>query len=971
MRRYTLVLVTAVVVLALSASIASVVRYGGGLHAQATGASPVRRLEPSMHRLRLTLGLKATGSEDWSGAIELVGARLVRLRRVAGLVQVRGNSWTGRVQMRKRKGRRVGSPLVLDVLLERVGGGAELRVRTRQGEFSVRVGGRIEPGATVLALDGRVRIQRLPLYGFIADGADEEDFPAAAVAPDGTVWVAYVAYRHGNPIDFEAVRRGEFESLVTRGNGDQIRLVCYRDGVWRDLEPATVAGLDLWKPALAVARDGKVWVVWSQNVDGNWDVYARAYDPSAAKWGKRLRVSTNRGSDINVAVATRSTDGSVWCVWQGFVNGQFDIFLARLDGGAEPRPMVVSAASEANDWYPDVAVGPQGELWVAWDSYAAGNYDVYVRRCDGQLREPIAVAASLRYEGRPSIAVDRKGRLWVAYEDGDPNWGKDYGDRWPAKKGVPFYWERNIVVRCVTSGRVRQTAVDVRAAPVLTFFDDKRLKPREDHRISIPELLVDSADRVWLFFRKHPLRTGSREVWLSYAALYSGDRWSEPRPLPASANTLDRRPAVVPNGDGVLAIYATDHRGPAPGLEDNDLVATFLEPSSKAAAAALREVDPEAGPSVEPVHPNEAEDVARIRSYRLRVGNREYRLLRGEFHRHTELSAHRDWDGPFEELWRYSYDAAAMDWIGPGDHDYPYAMQREYNWWFTQKQIDMYHNPPYFVPMFTYERSVVYPSGHRNVMFAERGIRTLPRLPGRQNLFGTPERGSPDVQNLYRYLKHFGGICAVHTSATDMGTDWRDNDPEVEPVVEIFQGHRQNYEEPNAPLAPKGPDDAIQGYHLDGFVWNALAKGYRLGFQSSSDHVSTHISYAIVIAAERSREGVLDALRRRHCYAAHDNIILDVRLGEAIMGDETTVSGKPELRIVVHGTAPIARIDIVRQVGSNAPAYAYAFEPHRRDVDVRWVDEEAKAGTRYMYYVRIQQVDKKLAWSSPIWVSCK
>ena len=31
--------------------------------------------------------------------------------------------------------------------------------------------------------------------------------------------------------------------------------------------------------------------------------------------------------------------------------------------------------------------------------------------------------------------------------------------------------------------------------------------------------------------------------------------------------------------------------------------------------------------------------------------------------------------------------------------------------------------------MFSYERSVNYPEGHRNVIFAQRGIRPLPRLP--------------------------------------------------------------------------------------------------------------------------------------------------------------------------------------------------------------------------------------------------
>ena len=33
-----------------------------------------------------------------------------------------------------------------------------------------------------------------------------------------------------------------------------------------------------------------------------------------------------------------------------------------------------------------------------------------------------------------------------------------------------------------------------------------------------------------------------------------------------------------------------------------------------------------------------------------------------------------------------------------------------------------------------------------------------------------------------------------------------------------------------------------------GFVNLALLKGYRLAFESSSDHISTHISYAVAIA---------------------------------------------------------------------------------------------------------------------------
>src|SRR5256884_7433334 len=134
--------------------------------------------------------------------------------------------------------------------------------------------------------------------------------------------------------------------------------------------------------------------------------------------------------------------------------------------------------------------------------------------------------------------------------------------------------------------------------------------------------------------------------------------------------------------------------------------------------------------------------------------------------------------------------------------------------------------------MFQYERSVQYPEGPRNVIFAQRGIRPLPRLPRTGE---TPVVKAPDTLMLYAYLKEFNGIVASHTSGTNMGTDWRDNDPDSEPVVEIYQGDRQNYEKPDAPRA-NSENDSIGGGGATGFVDPALGKGGRLSFPASSAH---------------------------------------------------------------------------------------------------------------------------------------
>lgn len=920
---------------------------------------------------QITLGLRDKEPTEWDGQVSLSEGKITRLETGRAEDKVEGGGW-------KLRSRRLAGPLspILPVRLFATFDApptAKLNVTTKQGQFSFALS-QLEYGRQMTFLDGAAAIERVPPAYQLTHQPTEEDFPACTVARDDTVWCAYVAYTHGNPIDMDAVKQGKFDSLVTKGHGDQVRLMKFDGKTWGTPMDVTREASNVWRPTVAVDGNGTVWVIWSQTVTGNWDLYARGYDTKANRWSDVRRVTTATGADIN-AVATTSRSGVVWIAWQQWDGNHFSIRVQALDksGGTAHHPAI--DAGGGNEWNPAIAADSKGGIYIAFDAYTSGNYNTYLWMLEEKTfptGKIIPIATSPRFEARPSIAVDKQDRVWIAYEDADPNWGKDYGTRWEGRSGVPFYLDRNIVVRSLRNGQVRQTTVDVGSLLVETMYP-----PSRRQRLSFPRLAVDDKGKVWLLFRRHPLASGAGERWVSYATYYDGDRWSPQVLLPHSDNLMDNRPALVTmKGSGLLVVYSSDGRTVGTNTSaENNLYAALLNVGDEAKESALIAADASGrDKSVEPVHPNEAEDLRRIGAYRASIGGKTYQLLRGEFHRHTEFSSHRDQDGPFEELWRYSLDVARMDWIGPGDHDNgvgPNGMSLEYTWWLTQKQVDMYHHTPTFVPMYTYERSVIYPSGHRNVMFARPGIRPLPRLGTPQQpeqLFGTSESGAPDVKNLYAYLKHFDGICASHTSATNMGTDWRDSDSQVEPIVEIFQGHRQSYEEPKAPKAAKDAQDSIGGYQPAGFVWEAFAKGYKLGFQVSSDHVSTHISYAIVFAEARTRESILDAFKKRHCYGANDNIIVDVRCGEKMMGDEFVLKSTPKLEINAIGTAPIARVDIVRQIDNARPAYIYAVEPKQQKVQLSWMDNAAKAGALNMYYVRIMQEDGKMAWASPLWI---
>jgi hypothetical protein len=858
------------------------------------------------------------------------------------------------------------------VAVLKAGAGAEVRVRTAPGEFRFQPGA-LTPGALLVRLNGAAAVERMPADFPLTKSTTEDDFPAAAAGPAGTVWVAYVAYRYGQPEapQQQPVREAPrlFDSLRPTGNGDQVRLgrLTPRGDAadWAEVAALTEPGQDVARPAVAVDAEGSAWVVWSQNIAGNWDLYARRWREGGLS--AITRITTDPAPDLSPTIGT-DREGRLWLAWQGFRGGQSDIFLVSLARGGErwSDPQRVSD-SPANDWDPQLAVGG-GAVHVAWDTYDRGDYDVMLRSAaEGRLGAPVAVAATPRFEARASVACDPQDRVWVAWEEAPAHWGKDFGYEVPAP-GVPLYRYHTVAVRCYVAGQPRRTVGDL--APLLPSaqqppeVEGEALGPgarrRAPFQASFPRLGVDRAGRLFLAYRRAVPEAQSPlgMSWFSYITTYAGNAWTAPVILPASDGLLDNRPALAPGAPGgpLYVIHSTDGRSRVPVAEIRSRIyAAPLNLGPAPAAPQLVAAEPAGPRGGDPLVEKERADVARVRGVRAVAGGKTYQPLRGEFHRHTEISADGGGDGPLCDTFRYALDAAQLDWIGNGDHDN--GAGREYTWWLIQKLTDAFFLDRSFTPMFTYERSVRYPDGHRNVMFAQRGIRTLPRLAGDQP--NGVARG--DTAMLYRYLKVFDGICASHTSATDMGTDWRDNDPQVEPFVEIYQGDRQNYEAAGAPRSGE-LGRSPGGFQPAGFIWNALAKGYRLGFQSSSDHISTHISLAVALAETPTRAGVLAAFKARRCYAATDNIGLVVSSGEHLMGEEWETKEPPRLTVRVVGTGPVARVVVVK---NNAVVYTAA--PGKSAVELSWLDGDAAAGDAY-YYVRVEQADGQLAWASPMWI---
>ena len=245
-------------------------------------------------------------------------------------------------------------------------------------------------------------------------------------------------------------------------------------------------------------------------------------------------------------------------------------------------------------------------------------------------------------------------------------------------------------------------------------------------------------------------------------------------------------------------------------------------------------------------------------------------------------------------------------------------------------------------------------------------------------------------EELWEVLNRYGKPVTdiSHTGATGMGTDWnifKRIDHRVENLIEIYQGARVSYEGLNAPQPTVGMrvgepynhsstvigkppvGQPIQSFTVknNGLYQYALSLGHKLGVWADSDHISTHTSYGGVYVKDFTREGIIEGLNARRTIAATDKIFVEFTCNDYLLGTEIEVRGKPVLAFKVDGTADISRVTLIR----NEQNYQQ-WEPKAKRFEKSFTDESPGAGEN-RYYLRIEQVDGNMAWSSPVWVQVK
>ena len=284
--------------------------------------------------------------------------------------------------------------------------------------------------------------------------------------------------------------------------GDAIMAAHLEKGVWSAPEQVNVTRAQIIRPTFC-AVENTVWAFWTETGDALAKVMCSSRQNG--KWSTPVLVSSANAAAQNQEVAV-DKKGKLFVTWQEFREGQYDI-MARTCAGGKWSEISSVTKDKYDDWDPAIVCGEKG-AWVAWSAYRDGDYDLYIKRIDTKDGKEQRLSARGEYDLHPSLAVDKNGRVWAAWdaikiprhgESGNMTiTGANLKKRAEEKENDPENPDQSPLV-----AQIRLVCMD--GDKLLTIpKTSKALTPPEDYKLAhtaVPRISVDDNGTLWVAYR--------------------------------------------------------------------------------------------------------------------------------------------------------------------------------------------------------------------------------------------------------------------------------------------------------------------------------------------------------------------------------------------------------------------------------------------------------------------------------------
>lgn len=248
--------------------------------------------------------------------------------------------------------------------------------------------------------------------------------PRVAVGIDGDLYVVWNDSHNGNQdIYLDKYSKGDGTSMLSEN---------------KKIDMQSGAGsADQTKPDIAIDSLGNLAVAWVDGRNGDNDIYVKKLDTvGAGIWANEIKVNSDIGANIQAdpIVLVNKITNEIYIVWSDDRNGNWDVYMNKFDTNGTKLwtndVLVNTDGGTSNQTVPDAILDNAGNIYIVWIDNRNGvnNFDIYAQKYDGngvKATTGLWAGGDLKINSdtttakqeSPSITIDGGNNFFVAWAD--------------------------------------------------------------------------------------------------------------------------------------------------------------------------------------------------------------------------------------------------------------------------------------------------------------------------------------------------------------------------------------------------------------------------------------------------------------------------------------------------------------------------------------------------------------------------
>lgn len=167
-----------------------------------------------------------------------------------------------------------------------------------------------------------------------------------------------------------------------RNGNEDLYYSVYDGASWSDQIRFTNDPSRDYAPSVIQAKDGKLWVFWVSTLTGDLEIFYTTSSNNGVTWSNATNLTVSKTSSEDVPSAIQTRDGKIWVAWETDKGGtDFDIVYKTFDGvsWSNTLDLVVNSGQGNEDVLPCLFQAANKIIWVAWSTSRVDMYDVFYK----------------------------------------------------------------------------------------------------------------------------------------------------------------------------------------------------------------------------------------------------------------------------------------------------------------------------------------------------------------------------------------------------------------------------------------------------------------------------------------------------------------------------------------------------------------------------------------------------------------